>query len=107
MEYMVPPELAPGIYRHSVGFFAPGDVLELPDAASKDGEVPHVALIPMDEKAHGKLLEAQRGLPDKKVGDKVKPHPLKAVKVKPPYEAPKAAPAKAAAKPAEAKADKK
>lgn len=84
MEYMVPPELAPGVYRHGVGFFTPGDVLTLPDAASKDGDVPHVGLIPLDKESHAELVATQKSLPDKTLpSGKVVQHPLKKLKIKP------------------------
>jgi hypothetical protein len=58
MRFLVPPNAAPGVYRERVGFFKPGDILELPDRASKPGDVPSVQLVPLDTEAYDALVQA-------------------------------------------------
>jgi hypothetical protein len=67
MKFLVPPEMAPGVYRQGVGLFGPGSVLELPDAASKPGDVISARLVPLDEEAAAALKKAH--------GAKAKPLP--------------------------------
>ncbi len=55
-KYRVSPEQSPGVYRAGVGFFGPGDVLTLPDAASVKGEVYSAKLIPLDEDSFDELM---------------------------------------------------
>lgn len=59
--FEVPPDYHPGMNRASVGFFTPGDVIELPDEASKtapDGEIEPIPLrmIPLDEEGYQLLV---------------------------------------------------
>jgi hypothetical protein len=57
-KYLVGPPLYPGIFRAGIGFFKPGDVIELPDAASKPSDVPSRHLIPLDPEAAATLKKA-------------------------------------------------
>lgn len=56
--FLIPPEMAPGVYRAGVGFFIPGQELVLPDDASKDDDVPSPKLLPLDEDALEWLQES-------------------------------------------------
>jgi hypothetical protein len=55
-KFLIPVEMFPGVYRHGVGFFRPGDEIELPDAASQEGDVVSLRLVPLDDDAHALLL---------------------------------------------------
>jgi hypothetical protein len=55
MRFLIPSHMFPGVYRQNVGFFKPGDVLVLPDAASQPGDVLSPRLLPLDEEARAEL----------------------------------------------------
>lgn len=50
-KYLIPNEMAPGVYREGVGFFMPGEVITLPDLASKPGDAVSASLKAMDAEA--------------------------------------------------------
>lgn len=69
--FEVPPDLAPGIYRQSVGMFAPGEKFAWPDAATPrkpiDGsdfpELLSPKLIPLDEESREILIAMHQHRP--------------------------------------------
>jgi hypothetical protein len=84
MKFEVPQELAPGVYRPGIGLVRPGEVLELPDKASKALDKPgkpsvdgfHPALVPLDKESYEALSAWQQTLKG----------PLKDVKIRKPGE---------------------
>ncbi len=60
MKFEVSTELSPGVYRAGVGIFRPGETLELPDVASKEGDVISANLIPLSAEAFVFQLESQK-----------------------------------------------
>lgn len=74
MQFLIPSEMAPGVYRAGVGFFEPGQVLTLPDAASKEGDVLPSKLVPLDKDAHAALVK-QHGAKAKPIGGVPAPKP--------------------------------
>jgi hypothetical protein len=79
MLFQIPTELAPGAYRHEVGFFAPGETVSLPDAA---GDLPDLRYVPLDAAAYARLVELYGA-------DKVKAKHGDAFKAPAPAEEPK------------------
>lgn len=64
--FQVPAELEPGVYRQGVGLFPPGSTLTLPDAASKENDVPSASLIPLDEESREYLIGRHKWLADER-----------------------------------------
>lgn len=56
-KFLVSAEMAPGVARHSVGFFPPGQILSWPDAVCR-GEKPSLRLIPVDQEAYDLLVSS-------------------------------------------------
>jgi hypothetical protein len=75
-KFLVTAEMYPGAYRAGVGFFGPGEVLELPDAASKPGDKVSARLQPLDDEAVAMLAKDHPELAkDKKLKALAAPEP--------------------------------
>lgn len=55
-QFYVTAEAAPGVARAGVGFFVPGQVLELPDGASRPGDKVSMRLQPVNIEAYDMLV---------------------------------------------------
>jgi len=72
-KFLVPTEMAPGVARHAVGFFEPGQVMGWPDAATKRDEKPSLKLVPLDQEAYDILVKCYSAA---RVAEKHGPGPL-------------------------------